>query len=638
MKSKKLKVTPLRGQARQKFRAKVKTFKFLLVLLTFSFLLLPSFCFAASNITFDATVDKNIVSLGERIQLSLAFQGAPDVPAPQIKELEGFSAQYLGPSTMMSIINGKVSSSISHVYILAPLNTGKFTIGPFSAEYGNQKYVSRTIDIEVIDQPAPSAPMGISTKPSTEPVAANAEKQLKDRIFVELDVVKKDAYLNEIIPVAARLYINKLAIKGIEYPYISAEGFSKEQFAKPDQYQKSSAGLSYDVIEFKTNVYPLKPGVLNLGPAEIKCNLITRRQGRPGNQASPFGDAFPDDDFFSGFFDRYGTYPLDLKSPTAEINVKPLPDEGKPADFIGAVGDFDMQAEIDQTSVKAGDPVTLKTKITGTGNLATVNAPVLEDAKDIKVYQPQIKMLGGEKIFEQVIIPLSESVAQIPEIRFSFFNPKTQQYQSIKKGPIAITVSKTDEKGQALKPLIERILAPVKEEVLGKDIVYIKDNPGKIVKRGRFLYQRRFFIWIFIWPLIAFIILFLVEMKNKRLRTDIRYARLRGARKKAQKGILKAQNYLSQKKKDEFYAVIFKTLQDYIGDKLHIHSGGITAESAVQHLAEKEVSGETLDKIRKFFNACDAARFAQSAITADDMLKTLNLAREITEALEKVKI
>ena len=58
MESKKLKVTPLRGQARQKRKAKVKTFKFLLVLLTFSFLLLPSVCFADLAHYFDY-LDKN---------------------------------------------------------------------------------------------------------------------------------------------------------------------------------------------------------------------------------------------------------------------------------------------------------------------------------------------------------------------------------------------------------------------------------------------------------------------------------------------------------------------------------------------------------------------------------------------------
>jgi hypothetical protein len=71
--------------------------------------LIATSSFAAQDIVFEARVDKNIVTIGEKIQLLLIFQGTSDVPAPQITEPEGFSASYLGPSTLMSIVNGKMS-------------------------------------------------------------------------------------------------------------------------------------------------------------------------------------------------------------------------------------------------------------------------------------------------------------------------------------------------------------------------------------------------------------------------------------------------------------------------------------------------------------------------------------------------
>lgn len=609
-------------------------------------------CFAAQDIVFEVTVDKTVAALGDRIQLSLAFQGATDVPAPQIQEPEGFSARYLGPSTMMSIVNGRMSSSISHIYVLIPLKAGKFTLGPFSADYNGQKYMSKTIDVEVTDRPIQQKPARSAALPYAQ-AEGSAEEQLKDRIFVELDAAKRDVYLNEIIPVTVRLYVNRLAIRDIEYPVIAADGFSKEQFEPPKQYQKALAGLAYDTIEFRTSAYPVKPGTLVLGPAEIKCNVVVRRPPSGGRQSqrqrtgSPFDDFFGDDNFFNDFFTRFETYPLDLKSTELAINVKPLPEENKPQGFTGAVGEFDMQAEADSVNVKVGDPITLKMKITGAGNFATVNAPVLEETKDFKVYQPQSKMEGADKIFEQVIIPLSENATRIPVVSFSFFDPEAQVYQTVKRGPIAIVVSKPEAAEQLLKPKLVEMpgttglaasVLPEKEEILGKDIIYIKDNPGALKKRSKFLYQSPLLIWFLLLVPAAFLVLFFWEKRNQRLRTDIRYARMQVAYKKARKGLRKAEDYLRAEKQEEFYTTVFKALQEYIGDRLHVASGGITALSAQQYLRPKAVSEEVLAKIKHVFESADAVRFAPASVAKDQMPEILRLATEIVEELEKVKL
>ena len=643
----------------------------------------------AQDIVFEARVDKNVVAIGENIQLSLTFQGTSDAVSQQITEPKGFSARYLGPSTVMSIVNGKMSSSISHIYVLIPLKTGKFTLGPFSAEYNGHTYQSQPISVEVVDQrqQAPirgQVPSGgqASRRGLGQAGQMSAEEQLKDRIFVELDAGKMDVYLNETVPVTVRLYVNKLAIKDIEYPSLAAEGFSKGQFQKPLQYKKELAGLVYDVIEFKAYMYPFKAGALTLGPAKIKCNLIVRLPPSGGNQpqrsrsGSLFDDFFGNDDFFNDFFSRFETYPLELKSTELTINVKPLPQENRPPDFAGAVGEFDMQVEADPLNVKAGDPIMLRMKISGSGNFTSVNSPALEDIKDLKVYPPAAKMQDGQKVFEQVVMPLSENVSRIPAVSFSFFDPKQEIYQTVKRGPVAITVSSTGQvptrqrfseepvpTDQTAKSKLAE--APENEENLGRDIIYIKDSPGDIRKKGQFLYRNKFFIWLFVvWPLIFFI-LFFIEKKNERLRTDIRYARMQKAYKNARRGLAGAAA-LSQtgphsgagrqapnhngSGQEEFYTKIFKTLQEYIGDRLHVPSGGITIESAGQYLRPKGVPAEILTKLNQVFEACDAARFApapnhslrsgsgQASSARAEMPQVLRAAMQIVEDLEKVKL
>ncbi len=486
-----------------------------------------SICFAGQDVEFEATVDMNAVALGERVQLSLIFRGQTNISAPDIPQPEGFSAQYLGPSTMVSYVNGKMSSSISHNYILVSLKTGKFRIGPYYIDYNGQKYVSQPIDVEVTDQPASQRPSTQNQRPQAGEDSIDA--QLKDRIFVELEAAKLDAYINELIPVTARLYVNRLDIRNIQMPpALTAEGFSKGQFGQAAQYQRVLAGLEYQVVEVKTYVYALKTGSLALGPVQFDCDLAVRRQAQRNRPVSPFDDFFGNDDFFNDFFSRYESYPLHLKSSQLAISIKPLPEENKPADSSGAVGDFDVQIEADQLKVKAGDPITLRIKVSGEGNFATVNAPAMEDTAGFKIYQPQAKTEGNQKIFEQVIIPLSEKVAYIPAVSFSFFNPKAQSYQMIKRGPIAITVSKPEESGLLAKSKLVEAAQPAaaggqqamlqeNEENLGRDIIYIKDRPGPLKRRGEFLYRGKRFIFSVVLPALIYLVLFYVIICKKEV-------------------------------------------------------------------------------------------------------------------------
>ena len=83
-------------------------------------------CSYADEIKFEASFDKKSVAIGETAQLGLTFYGTQSVPAPDIGNIDGCEVRYLGPSTMTTIINGSVSSSITHMYKVQPLRLGKF--------------------------------------------------------------------------------------------------------------------------------------------------------------------------------------------------------------------------------------------------------------------------------------------------------------------------------------------------------------------------------------------------------------------------------------------------------------------------------------------------------------------------------
>lgn len=601
--------------------------------------LLFSVC-CAGNIQFEVTVDRNKIALGEALQLNLAFHGTQNVSAPSIDKIQGFDSRYLGPSTMVSIVNGVVTSEITHVYTLVPLKTGTFTIGPFSVEAQGETLTSKPITIEVV-----SAPPGVRQSTPGQALQESAPskidaEELKDRIFLILSAGKRKVYLNEIMPLTIKLYVNRLGVRDIQFPVLETNDFSIEKFRQPKQYREEFSGVLYDVIEFTTDMFSIKPGEFTLGPAKLKCNLVVHRQAQRGR--GPFDDDFFggafNDDIFNDFFGRYEVYPLELKSTELPITVLPLPQEGKPQEFDGALGNFQLDVEATPLEVKAGDPITLKMTVKGEGNFGSVKVPQLQSKDGFKVYDPQVKQNESEKIFEQVLMPDSEEVTNIPQIKFSFFNTKTGQYEVLMHNSIPITVSKAEEAQAELIELPRAQIKLAQKEELGRDIIYLKNSPGQFKKIGRYLYQSLGF-WLFqILSFIIFLGILLFNLRQQRLTTDRRYARRLQALAKAKKGIKEIGRLLREGKTEAFFDTVFKMIREYLADRFHLPLGGIIAITIEEIAKEKGIAGEVLDKIKMIFADCDMARYAPAQFGRQQLEGIFQSLKEVIDYLEKQKI
>jgi len=154
---------------------------------------------AAEDVKFETSLDKNRVVIGEAAQLGLSFYGTQSMPAPDIGNIEGLDIHYTGPSTMMTVINGRVSTSITHMYTVLPLKIGKFQLGPFSFRYKGNSYVSNMVFLEVGEEKVLAAK---SEEPDTM-----ERFNLENRIFLELKLDKETAYVNELIPVTVKLLL-----------------------------------------------------------------------------------------------------------------------------------------------------------------------------------------------------------------------------------------------------------------------------------------------------------------------------------------------------------------------------------------------------------------------------------------------
>lgn len=609
----------------------MKTFSIRLLTAVFLVIALAFQC-QAKTIQFEARIDKSKVSIRQSVILSLSFHGTQNIPAPDLSRLEGFDVQYMGPSTLMSVVNGKMSVSVTHKYILIPLEVGQFTLGPFSFDYDGNTYTARTLMIEVFEKAA-AVPPSSQAEPEVERI------NFDERIFMTLEVAKSTAYLNEIVPVAVKLFINKLPIRDVHYPEMTQEGFSIAPYDEPVQYESVLGGVFYDVVEFKTSLFATRPGTIQVGPAQLQCTLVKRQKKR----RSVFDNFFGRDnnDAFSNFFGRYKRYPIHLKSLTIPMTILPFPQEGKPPDFNGAIGDYKFRVDAEPREVKEGDPITIKMTISGEGNFKTVSSPSIDFGDQFKTYEPEVRQDEASKTFEQVVIPTSVHVQQIPQIGFSFFDPESKQYRTVRRGPFPVTVSPLAP-GEELKIFdaperFEDRPGLQKREILGRDIIYIKDTLGTVRQKGEFLYNNRVFVGFQFIPLIAVLSVFAVHRRRQRLQTDVRYARRLQAPRKARKNLSRTRRLLDAGKTAEFYDAVFKTLQEYIGDKFHLPTAGITV-NVVNVLGQRGVANEITGKIQECFSGCDMARYTPSKITRDDMIATFKLLAQAIDELERIKV
>lgn len=588
----------------------------------------------AKEVKFEASLDRNQIGLGDAAQLGLTFYGTQSIPAPDIGNIAGLEIRYLGPSTMMTVINGKISSSITHMYSVLPLKTGKFQLGPFSFNYKSDSYTSSIVFLDVLEE----RPVKEEKKEAEEPLTGKFN--LEDRLFLTLSADKTHAYVNELIPVTVKMYVNRLNLSDIQLPTFGQEGFSKIEFKEPKQYKEEVGGILYDVLEFKTNIFGTRPGDYHLGPAQIKCNLVLRkRMRRPVSAADDlFDDDYRRDSFFDDFFTRYERHPMELKSQDIPLTISPLPAEGRPQDFSGAVGDYQFIFNASPTKVKVGDPITLKMDINGTGNFNTVLIPKLENIDGFKVYEPQVKTGDNYKTFTQVLIPETDQIIQTPKAVFSYFDTDRKTYRTIAQGPIQIQVEKGKEEApaQVIGPVyVSPVQAP---EEMRRDIIYIKESPGALVKKDYRIYRNKIFLGLIILPLVFLISVYIVYKKSERLRRDTRYARHLRAYKVARKSFKALNQQLKSNNAPLFYETAFKTLQGYLGDKLHLPSEGITADVVDQILRPKEIDLEIMRKIKSLFETCDQVRFALLKVDDFRMKDDLKELEEVIRYFERLKL
>jgi hypothetical protein len=576
----------------------------------------------AEDISVEATVTANRINLGNSAQLVLTVHGTQKADPISLPAIDGFDTRYIGPQTQVSIVNGNYNSTKSFIYSLFPNKTGQFKIPSLSITVDDREFQTQPIDMTVEDAAAPAS--GASGAPG------DLASSLKDKIMLIMGTSKNEAYIGEQVPLTVKLLYAGVTISEIQFPSFESVGFTKTDFAQPQQSQQVINGVGFNIVDFRTFVSPTRTGALTLGPAKIEANLVYRSA-----QNTTFGTGTFANDLFDNFFNTYEKRVLTATSQPLALNVLPLPEEGKPDDFSGAVGQFDFTVTASPSEVKVGDPITLRMKITGNGNLKAITFPSFNDQK-FKTYDPQIKDEGNTKVLEQVIIPTSERIKEIPALHFSYFDTQEKKYKTIRQGPFTVSV-KAPAPGEEFKAVGFEATSPkitVKEE-LGQDLVFIKERPGILRPMHYHVYKRVWFWLILSIYLVAWSGVLVWYFIRRRLKTDERFARRFKAPRQAREGIAQAEVFKVQGQVKEFYGAVIKTLKDYLGNQLHVPSGGMTSASIEPLLRSRQVDEKIIASIRSIFETADMVRFASIRPEDANMDKTFENLKVIIDDLER---
>ncbi len=435
-----------------------------------------------AQVKFSATISPATLGKDEVAELKLMVENAGNVE--QITP-PGFSNFIVisGPNqeSGMESINGSVRRYTGLTYLLKPKATGEYTIRAATARADGKTYTSNTVTVKVVkDATGNSANRNSpfsNMMPFDEPQeqsgygdfiikkGENVQDKISKNLFVRVDADKTSCYVGEPIVVTYKLYTRlKSESNIVKNP--SFNGFSVIDLVPPqasiNYVVEKFEGREYNVYTLrKVQLYPLQPGRFDLETASIENNVHFIKGEYLQHAATDiFGEFIP------------GTVPKDamldqrvtIQSKPVEINVKPLPDTGKPASFSGAVGNFSIDAALDKDSVTTDDAGLLKVKLSGQGNFTLVPAPEVRWPEGLQGYDPRVKEglnkvsvpVSGDKIIDYPFTFDSAGTYTIPPVNFSFFDVAAARYKTVSTKPLSILVKKGTGKRKPVIPADQR--------------------------------------------------------------------------------------------------------------------------------------------------------------------------------------
>jgi hypothetical protein len=546
----------------------------------------------AAQVTFETKVSKKKLGVNERLRVDFEMDKDGDnFTAPRFT---GFRV-VAGPVQSMNHVwdNGKRSFSKTYTYYLQPTREGKFTIKQAKVEIEGKIYKTLPVKVQVIKAVA---------KPKD---GNNIDYEVSEGLHLVTEISNGDPYLNEPVTITYKLYV-KPGINVNDYRELGKPTFNNFWSQNIETQLRAQKGTYKDdpytfVILKRFVLYPQKTGKQVIEPFSIDVQVSVRSQRR-----DVFGRP-------------YETTHKTISSARRTINVKTLPEAGKPVDFSGAVGDFDFEVTTSKTSLDAAESLQAKVEVSGKGNLKLFQLPKLNLPSSLEVYEPEftervttrVSGMQGKISDSYTVVPQYKGKYPIPSITFSYFDPKEKRYKTLAseeiiinviEGPVNITTADNNNETTAGKQAIT---------TTGSQFRFLKTDANLVSMTTEDFFKSNLFYGLLFGPFFFIPIILIVRRKKRAFDNDIQGSKTRIANRLAKKYLSEAKKKLGDK--EAFYEALERALHNYLRAKLSIETFEFSKEKISQLLSERKVKEETVSDFIGLLESCEFARYTPAS-------------------------
>ena len=568
--------------------------------------------FAFSQVKFEAKVSKSKLGVNERLRVDFEMNKDGDHFNPP--DFSNFMVVG-GPnqSVSNSWVNGVRSFTKTYSYFLAPKKQGNFTIDQASITIDGETYKTIPLKIQV------TAAVDIPKDPNDPNYLAS------ENIHLVAEISKTNPYLNEAITIVYKLYVspntgvdNWQEVNSPRYNDFWSQNIDmKGQKVQTGTYN----GEDYRFLVLrKTVLYPQKTGKLDIEPLSLDISVQV-----PTNRRDIFGRRL--------MTQAHRTVSAGNKT----ITVKPLPEKGKPADFSGAVGDFDFNVTMSKTELKASESFQAKVEVKGNGNLKLINLPKISLPSSLEVFEPEhnenirttLDGMQGSISDTYTIVPQYKGKYPTPSISFSYFDLKTETYKRIESKEVVIDVLDGPTSASSSNTIANNTKQPV---VLSSDqFAFIKTKSNFTSITPSYFFQTKLFWGSLLLPFLAIPLAIVIRKKKAERDADVFGNKIRTADKLARKYLSHAKKALG--KKEEFYIALEKAMHNYLKAKLHIETSDLSKDKIKSLLSERGVDDQVITDFSSIMENCDLARY--TPITAVTMQQDYEKAAKTISLIDK---
>ena len=569
-------------------------------------------------------IKPNTVTLGMTATYTVSVEGEAQpkrFKRPLVKDLE---ISYIGTSQSMhsSITNGRIESVTTKIYNFRVLSkkTGAFIIPSYALEIEGREVMVPAASLTVV------------------PPDGKRNVTIDQLAFLELQPSSDRIYVGELARCRLKLYLLS-SITNVSFIELKQTGDAYSQSTMPKSADTSGArrnDLNYQVYSLPVTVIPLKSG-----NQEIEYDLlidVTLPGQRSRSRSSPFDDFFNDD--FFGMGSLRNRRQLSVSTGKVPLEIQPLPEEGRPTGFSGAIGAFSITQNLSANEVGVGDPVTLKIEISGSGNFDRILPIEIDEGGKWKSYSPKSEFTArdeqkaqGTKTFQYVLIPESADITETPAMKFSYFDPEAAKYVDLTPDPIAMTVHPAPST-QTFSPLTAggnrrtgtdtAAARPPQRNFLS---IRLLPSPWHTAILPPF-YRTQFYYAQAI-PFLLLLGLYLWRKRQLRLRDDLQYAQQLRSGKALRSWLNKAKSAASAEDPPVFFASAQRAIQESLSRHFRSEAQTLTLLDLEAFFSSRQTDPKLAARVTEFFHAADAVRFAGSA----DREKTL---RDWNRALNRL--